>query len=260
MFFDGRRIVYLNCYEDSQKGVSAGFARFLKEGNHCKLEVNLSKVSGWKDGEYQIFLKGYDRDICLGFIRITEGKGTALRELSVKKDKLCYRTDEEEADKLYGIAVCGSGSKSICGYWKEPEVPLKAAGEEIAEVKTECEQVEHYSADKWKQLCKVFPKVHPFGDTREFILIEPKDFIILRSDYQKLVNNSFLLHGFYNYRHIILGSESGLGNVRSFYLGVPGVFYEREKMVAVMFGFEGFECSGPVENGKFGYYMRSVEL
>ena len=47
---------------------------------------------------------------------------------------------------------------------------------------------------------------------------------------------------------------------KSFHLGVPGSFYEREKMVAVMFGFEGFECNGPVEIGKFGYYMRRVEL
>ena len=40
----------------------------------------------------------------------------------------------------------------------------------------------------------------------------------------------------------------------------PGAYFEREKMVAVMFGFEGFECGGAVENGKFGYYMRRVEV
>ena len=79
---------------------------------------------------------------------------------------------------------------------------------------------------------------------------------------QILINNSFLLHGFYNYRHLILGKDCriGGGGDMCFYLGVPGVFFEREKMVAVMFGFEGFECAGPVEIGKFGYYLRSVEL
>lgn len=260
MFFDGKRIVYMHCYEDGEKGVSAGFARFLKEGDSYKLEINLSKVTDWEDKEYQIFLKGSDKDIYLGTIGITKGMGTVLREFSVKRNKLCYRTDEEETDKLYGIEVYGSDRKRIYGNWKEPEISLKAAGEENAEVKAGWELVEDYEADKWKQLCKVFPEVHPFGDAREFILVEPKDFIILRSDYQKLVNNSFLLHGFYNYRHIIIGCQSGLGNERSFYLGVPGVYYEREKMVAVMFGFEGFECSGPVVNGKFGYYMRPVEL
>ena len=42
---------------------------------------------------------------------------------------------------------------------------------------------------------------------------------------------------------------------------MPGVFYEREKMVAQMFGFEAFECpSGIVRAGEFGYYLRKVEL
>lgn len=88
-----------------------------------------------------------------------------------------------------------------------------------------------------------------------YVKLEPKDFIILSSKYQHLVNNSFLLHGFYNYRHIILGKEG------DYYLGVPGVFYEREKMVALMFGFEAFECgSREPESGEFGYYLRKVEL
>lgn len=118
------------------------------------------------------------------------------------------------------------------------------------------------SDDKWEQLLRCYKKVHPFGDERVFLSIEPKDFIILQAPYQRLVNNSFLLHGFYNYRHMILGpdKEIGDGDGICFYLGVPGTYFEREKMVAIMFGFEGFECDGAVEVGKFGYYMRKVEL
>lgn len=121
---------------------------------------------------------------------------------------------------------------------------------------------ENIPADKWEQLKKQYKRVHPFGDGREFISIELRDFVVLREKYQKLVNNSFLLHGFYNYRHLILGKDYKIGenNDICFYLGVPGVFFEREKMVAVMFGFEGFECAGSVEIGKFGYYLRQVEL
>jgi len=116
--------------------------------------------------------------------------------------------------------------------------------------------------NKWEQLQRVYGRVHPFGDERLYLTIEPKDFIVLQAPYQRLVNNSFLLHGYYNYRHLILGpdEEIGTGNEICFYLGVPGTYFEREKMVAVMFGFEGFECAGPVEIGKFGYYMRRVEL
>ena len=109
--------------------------------------------------------------------------------------------------------------------------------------------------NKWEQLLTTYEQIHPYGDNRIYVKLEPKDFIILRENYQHLVNNSFLLHGFYNYRYLILGKE------KDFYLGVPGVFYEREKMVALMFGFEAFECEGgEAEEGKFGYYLRKVEL
>ena len=109
--------------------------------------------------------------------------------------------------------------------------------------------------DKWEQILDSYEQIHPYGDERVYVRLEPKDFIILQSKYQHLVNNSFLLHGFYNYRYVILGKEN------DYYLGVPGVFYEREKMVALMFGFEAFECPGGIARaGEFGYYLRKVEL
>ena len=112
-------------------------------------------------------------------------------------------------------------------------------------------------SDKWDQLRQIYPVVHPYEDEREYISVQPKDFVIMTGDYQHLANNSFLLHGFYNYRHIILGREPD----EAFYLGVPGVYYEREKMVALMFGFEAFECKGGnAEAGKFGYYLRKVKI
>lgn len=116
--------------------------------------------------------------------------------------------------------------------------------------------MEGLKEDKWEQILDTYDCLHPYGDERVYVKLEPKDFLILSAKYQHLVNNSFLLHGFYNYRHVILGKEQG-----SYYLGVPGVFYEREKMVALMFGFEAFECaSGEPKAGEFGYYLRRVEL
>ncbi len=127
--------------------------------------------------------------------------------------------------------------------------------------------------DKWKQLCSQYPVCHPFEDGEEYISIAPKDFIILRKEYQNLVSNSFLLHSFYNYHHVILG-KAGKEDSDMYYIGVPGNYLDREKRVAVMFGFEGFAMSArgnrnrnaqrqeriPAETGAFGYYMRKVEI
>ena len=133
------------------------------------------------------------------------------------------------------------------------ELPRRTAKEN--ESKQENIPVYPVKEDKWEQILDTYENIHPYGDERVYVKIEPKDFVILQSKYQHLVNNSFLLHGYYNYRYIILGKE------QDYYLGVPGVFYEREKMVALMFGFEAFECpGGNVRAGEFGYYLRKVEL
>lgn len=116
------------------------------------------------------------------------------------------------------------------------------------------------SGDKWEQLSKQYPHIHPFGDAREYLSITPRDFIILSRKYQSLVQNSFLLHGYYNYGHVIL-TKIKERDGESFYLGVPGVYFTREKQAALMFGFEGFEAgTEQAVDGGFGYYMKQVDI
>lgn len=116
------------------------------------------------------------------------------------------------------------------------------------------------SGDKWEQLNKQYPHIHPFGDAREYLSITPRDFVILSRKYQELVQNSFLLHGYYNYGHVILTRIKEKSGER-FYLGVPGVYYTREKQAALMFGFEGFEAgTEQAVDGGFGYYMKQVDI
>ena len=119
---------------------------------------------------------------------------------------------------------------------------------------------ERISSDKWEQLNKIYPHIHPFGDSREYLSIRPRDFIILSKKYQNLVQNSFLLHGYYNYGHVILARIKERDD-EIFYLGVPGVYYDREKQAALMFGFEGFESGCEyASDGGFGYYMKRVDI
>ncbi|MCM1536528.1 MAG: DUF6128 domain-containing protein [Clostridium sp.] len=114
--------------------------------------------------------------------------------------------------------------------------------------------------DKWQQLCAIYPHIAPFQDEREYLSIEPRDFVILPVKYYRLVNNSFLLHGYHNYQHLILTRILYRGEIR-YYIGVPGNYYEKEKQVAIMFGFESFECKAePARTGDYGYYMMRIAL
>ena len=53
-----------------------------------------------------------------------------------------------------------------------------------------------------------------------------------------LANNSFLLHGYHNYNHLLLVEEDG-----HVWLGVPGIYDIREARAADLFGFPNFTRS-----------------
>lgn len=76
-----------------------------------------------------------------------------------------------------------------------------------------------------------------------------------------LVNNSFLTHGYANYRHLVIKTDA---NGRK-HLGVPGVSEPPERMMANIFGFTDFEPAAPVsaadvDSGVFGYWFCPLEL
>lgn len=121
-------------------------------------------------------------------------------------------------------------------------------------------QLDTISEDKWQQLWKIYPHTRPFQDEREYLSLRPEDFVILHSNSYRLAQNSFLLHGYFNYEHLIL-TQVPQRNGKQYYIGVPGNFYEKEKQVAIMYGFGSFECKRePAGEGDFGYYMIKVEL
>ncbi len=284
-----KKIGYLSVYQDGERKSSAGFLRVERERSACRLEIHIKKSAEVYNGNYMLLLITKDGELPWGTVTIRKEEAFAEKMIPVRRDMFCFEGGQVREEDVCGIAIrLGEGWK-ISGCWKEsaslqrawqkaePKTEQKAEPktEEKAGQKTEREAaydsmenpVLHAAGgsrleDKWTRLQRSYKTVHPFGDERTFLSVELRDFHLLTAPYQRLANNSFLLHGFYNYRHLILGPDKELGGSSGicFYLGVPGTYFEREKMVAVMFGFEGFECGGAVENGKFGYYMRRVEV
>ncbi len=118
-------------------------------------------------------------------------------------------------------------------------------------------------SQKWENLKNTFPGIVPFEDkeTIECIRIEPKDLVQLPKEEWILGNNSFLLHGYYYYRYLLLGKMKKGGE--TFYvLGIPGIYDNREKMMAVMFGFPNFKPAKKIESkiGQFGFWYKRVRL
>lgn len=277
MFLLNKKVIYLSVYRNEKKGESAGFIKFTGKQKECRMDIQVKKGLCFDDSYLLFFIIGEEK-VEAGRFPVQAGGINFSRSFQTDNEKIFLQGEWYDSRSIRQILIQISDTVRIAAYLPGTEIGSNEIREEAAqtqrnEIKEEPmdfyaagigqEFEEVYSFDsKWDQLTHEYPQIHPFGDERVFISIEPKDFIVLRASCQKLVNNSFLLHGFYNYRYLILGPDKELGDSdgECFYLGVPGTYFEREKMVAVMFGFEGFECAGPVEIGKFGFYMRKVEL
>ncbi|WP_282923583.1 DUF6128 domain-containing protein [Mediterraneibacter massiliensis] len=68
--------------------------------------------------------------------------------------------------------------------------------------------------------------------------IQRSELCLLPKKFWFLANNSFLLHGYHNYNHLLLVEEDG-----HYWLGVPGIYDTHEARAASLFGFPQFTRS-----------------
>lgn len=181
-------------------------------------------------------------------------------DLDIAKAKVFQEFD---SDKTAGES---KSTKSIDE--KEAEVETQFGDDEETEnleeeqpEKKDQETVEE-SAEK-KDLKKDDRDIDLQNFQRQIMKIQRGEISILPRCEWKLANNNFLLHGYYNYRHLVLIDE---GNQLK--LGVPGIYREREARAAATFGFPEFIAEADVnvtlepqernENQQFGYWCRQV--
>ena len=115
----------------------------------------------------------------------------------------------------------------------------------------------------WEKLRKEHTRILAFDyeDGCEILTIKPQDIGLLPRDAWVFGNNSFLLHGYYNYRYLILARLNTEGTPR-YLLGVPGHYYSNERYMASMFGFPNFVLSKdqPMEDGRFGFWYTDIKV
>lgn len=114
----------------------------------------------------------------------------------------------------------------------------------------------HQIDREWELIRSSCHKVETCKQLGEVYRVNKGNFAVLPESMKHILQNSFLVHGLMNYGYLLLFRVDE--KVRQFGVGVPGVYYEKEKLVAEMFGFPQFWCDGKSDNGKFGYYLRIV--
>ena len=126
------------------------------------------------------------------------------------------------------------------------------------------EAEENNRSDLWERFQRKYTRGLAFecDSGCEILSIKPQDIGLLPREIWVYGNNSFLLHGYYNYRHLILARLSDSGGKIRYLLGVPGHYFSNEKYMASMFGFPHFVLAKkqPDEDGRFGYWYTDIRL
>lgn len=178
-------------------------------------------------------------------------------ELVDKYNKYQEKKVPEGEKKVYGIkrnkSLETNAKDLVSKAMDNTEAPLEKATEEG-------KQRENPLAER---IFANYPRIYPFEDNEitRCVKIEPKDIGALPSDAWILSNNSFLLHGYYCYHHLIFAEISDSYGCR-YILGIPGIYHNRERFMARMFGFECFKSirKRQLKQGDFGYWYLEVNF
>ena len=122
---------------------------------------------------------------------------------------------------------------------------------------------EENDKDFGERILSTFPVMYPFasGIIDKSVRIELKDIGCLPIKMWVLANNTFLLHGYCSYRHIIF-AKIKISDIETQYaVGSPGIYNSYDENIARQHGFIYFQPIGEVKdkNGTFGYWIHPLK-
>ena len=275
-----RFIRYLYEYEQEKKMRNVGFVKVEQDVDQCVIHVHGKGFRMEENAQgLRVYMFWNTEDKCIGIPQgVTEVPGPAVNW------QLCYTPEDVGKKENYNL-VNGIILKDVNGHWyaavwnddvvnvcrmemwkmeedsvqgEEPECKKGLAQDEEPECKKETLQDEESESGKLeddleKEACLG-------GKVRK---IQRKDMVCLPRCEWRHANNSFLIHGYYNYHHLILTVRDD-----RLKLGVPGVYHPQEEKAAESFGFPEFIPAEELDlkltdeekndREKFGYWCRDI--
>lgn len=279
---------YLYVYQNGKRVRNVGFVKYEETDGRAILQIYGKGFPAHADEMYELFVFYVEEGQCIGV-----SMGTLKSTSPVFSYRLEY--DEEDMggkdffDKVEGVILV-YGQEMPKGFYaaqwceqfrniehmrrREEVLPEEALMEEaLPEEVPEKEEIVIEDADLGEEPAKEVPveekeaicaaEQEPAREKDVIFKITRQDMAKLPRCEWKLANNHFLLHGYYNYHHLVSFEKEG-----TCWLGVPGIFHPKEQKVAKAFGFEQFmrPDEGEIEltaeqredNEEFGYWCRSV--
>ena len=261
-----RFIRYLYEYQNGKRTRNTGFVKVLEQTDTAEIQIygRGFPVAGGRILEIYLF---YEEDgKCIG-IRMGEIRGAQ----AAFGYKLSYTTDDVGGDGQFGRIggmILRAGNGADAGYYGA--VWDEARPVDVSRMITEDKNTD--AVRKSKSNPNVPEERNSQNANSDLPPKATKDIIykITRQEIAglprkewKLANNHFLLHGYYNYHHLVSFEKEG-----KCWIGVPGLYFPGEQRAAGAFGFNQFMKPSDgeldleeyeIEDAEhFGYWCRPV--
>lgn len=217
-----------------------------------------------------------DRDIAIGQLSFREEKTSEAVEIVQTASESEMALEDEEITTApewsgnYGEPI----SEPIAvGY--QPPYPVDRETEHIglipvpeylqqvenSSVASQDNSTDNPSINPIENIFNTHIKLPQFIDSpfAECVKLVPQDIGKLPIGNWKLGQNSFLTHAYYKYKYIMLGKLQFDNQVKCI-IGVPGVYTNKERYMANMFGFTTFITvkRADIKTGNFGYWVWEI--
>lgn len=253
---------YLYEYEKGNKIRNIGFVKVEGQENGCVVHIYGQGLQVSPDTRWTVYLLYKTEEKCVG---IRQG---VIEEVSpTMRYRLAYTAEDvggvDSYQKVNGILLWENDHKKYAASWDDRAIPIEEIvmmeqfeeTEETEELKIEAEEEpENLNTQAAEMKC----------ESRRCEKISRQDIARLPRCEWRIANNSFLLHGYYNYHHLLFIEEEEV-----LWLGVPGIYHEREETAAKTFGFPEFikvseeevhlEEKEKNKADAFGYWCRKVK-
>ena len=268
----GRTMIYFSTYENGVKTKPAGYAAVFTRGEQCDVQMYYRGAVSEEAYDLQPVYVFRDGWITLGDkIPVEEGMG-AVSFRTAQNDFIWSGRTFAELETIYldGVknGICGGrrDGKDISedAYTlinlteKQEETVAEKLLEEEGLVDLQ-EEIEKWSLEECME--KLPEMKLPFdGIRRKCCRMSLEELGHLPEKWQRLKENHFLLHGYYEYHHLLFAKLACRYGER-YAIGVPGEFCYRNQYMAENFGCYDF---APLEPGKrrggcFGYWYYYLE-
>lgn len=278
-----RFIAYIYEYDGKVRLGNKGFARIDVRNGRGRLFVSMKDVKKepqplgvffyhWKDGIMQ--------SVKVEELEVSSGMGELKAAFLARN--IAGGLDFEDVG---GIVLGGPEGRMYGAEWDQRDINMAmldfrgatvadlAAAECSVEEVPETEAItagesgratEEEPIMDWHDIFAKENILQPFDDDMMYDCVEvTPDFVgRIPAGEKSFYNNSFLLHGYFNYGHLLLGRLDRPGEGRRYFIGVPGTYNNRERMIAAMYGFENFRKSirRDYKQPYFGYWYAVMDM